>query len=40
MKEICRNCEHCRPTYKGLYCEVKKKKTKQRDTCEHWGPKS
>ena len=29
MKEICKNCIHHKPTYKGGICEVKNKKTKQ-----------
>ena len=39
MKEICKNCIHYKPTYKGGICEVKNKKTKQKDTCEEWRPK-
>lgn len=39
MKEICKNCIHHKPTYKGGFCEVKHKKTKQQDTCEEWRPK-
>ena len=39
MKEICKNCGNCRPTYKGGYCEVKHKKTKTTGTCEEWRPK-
>ena len=39
MKEICKNCDHCKPTYKGQLCEVKKKKTGQQATCDEWRPK-
>ena len=39
MKEICKNCIHHKPTYKGGICEVKNKKTKQQDTCEEWRAK-
>lgn len=24
MKEICKNCCHCKPTYKGGVCELEK----------------
>lgn len=39
MKEICKNCEHCKPTYKGSRCDIKDKKVRQQDTCESWWPK-
>lgn len=39
MKEICKNCEHCRPTYKGVHCEKKGKKVKTQGTCEDFWPK-
>ena len=39
MKEICKNCIHNKPTYKGGICEVKNKKTKQQGACEEWRPK-
>ena len=39
MKEICKNCAHSRPTYKGIICEGTGKKVKTQDTCEHWVPK-
>lgn len=39
MKEICKNCEHCKPTYKGSLCEITGKKTKQQSTCEKWNNK-
>jgi hypothetical protein len=40
MKEICKNCEHCKPTYKSYYCgRDKAKKTRLQDTCEKWERK-
>lgn len=39
MKEICKNCLHCKPTYKGGACEWKEKKVKLSGTCEEWRPK-
>ena len=41
MKEICRNCEHCKPTYKAYYCDVspKKKKVKLQGSCAEWTEK-
>ena len=39
MKEICKNCIHARPTYKGIECEGKGKKVKTQDTCERFAPK-
>ncbi len=39
MKEVCKNCGHCKPTYKGGICEVKGKKVKLSGTCERWWPK-
>jgi hypothetical protein len=36
MKEICKNCTHCSPTYKGGYCVVKDKKVKVSGTCDKW----
>lgn len=39
MKEICKNCAHCKPTYKGGRCEVKDKKVKLQGTCEDWRAK-
>lgn len=40
MKEICKNCEHCKPTYKSYYCDQdKSKKTRLQDTCEKWERK-
>lgn len=39
MKEICKNCAHARPTYKGIICEGTSKKVKIQGSCEHWAPK-
>ena len=39
MKEICKNCANTSPTYKGIICEVKKKKVKTQGTCENWRAK-
>lgn len=39
MKESCKNCMSCRPTYKGGYCEIKRKKVKLSGTCEDHTPK-
>lgn len=39
MKEICKNCGGCKPTYKGGICEKTGKKTKLTGTCEDWRPK-
>lgn len=41
MKRICKNCNHCKPTYKGGLCEVTDKKTKlNKEGCEEWKPKN
>jgi hypothetical protein len=40
MKEICKNCEHAQPTYKGVRCEVKDKKVKTTANCEDWRPRA
>lgn len=42
MKEICKNCAHCKPSYKSYYCDrsAKHKKTKLTATCEEWKEKS
>ncbi len=40
MKETCKNCLHCKPTYKGGICEVKKKRVKLSGTCEDFRPKN
>ena len=40
MKEICKNCVHVKPSYKGSVCEIKKKKVKQQDSCENWRSRS
>ena len=39
MKQICKNCGGCRPSYKGGICEKTGKKTKLTGTCEDWRPK-
>ena len=39
MKEICKNCESCRPSYKGGVCERNGKKVKLSGSCEYWNPK-
>ena len=39
MKEICKNCDHCKPTYKGGRCEIKGKKVKMQGSCDDWSPK-
>ena len=39
MKEICKNCTHCKQTYKGGRCEIKDKKIRLSGTCEDWRPK-
>lgn len=40
MKEICKNCAHCKPSYKGGVCEISEKKVKLSATCESWRAKS
>lgn len=39
MKEVCKNCIHSHPTYKGIECEYKGKKVKTTDTCERYVAK-
>lgn len=39
MKEICKNCENVRPTYKKYECELTGKRVKVQDTCEKWKQK-
>lgn len=39
MTEICRNCKHCKPSYKKSICEISGKKTTQKNTCERWESK-
>ena len=39
MKEICKNCERAKPTYKGVICTLKNKKVKCDQTCECFQPK-
>ena len=36
MKETCKTCKHCCPSYKGYVCEVKNKRTKLSGGCEKW----
>ena len=40
MKETCKNCAHCKPSYKSGVCEITGKKTKQSATCESWRAKT
>ena len=35
----CKNCKHSSPTYKGIHCELKRKKVKSAGCCEKWGEK-
>lgn len=39
MKEVCKTCTHCKPTYKGGYCEQSGKKVKLAGTCQEWRAK-
>ena len=39
MKEICKNCTHAQPTYKGIACELTAKKVKTTGNCERWTEK-
>ena len=40
MKEICKNCAYCSPTYKGGICSQTGKKVKlTKGTCDDWIPK-
>ena len=40
MKEICKNCIHCKPTYKGGCCEKTGKKVNMsKGTCDEWRGK-
>ena len=41
MKEICKNCIHCKPTYKGGRCEIKNKKVRMSGecSCDNFRPK-
>ena len=40
MKDICKNCAYCKPTYKSYYCDRDKtKKVRLQDTCEKWERK-
>lgn len=39
-KEICKNCGHCKPTYKGGFCEKDGKKVNMsKGTCDAFIPK-
>jgi hypothetical protein len=40
MKEVCKNCEHAKPTYKGNQCELTRKRVKTTHTCENFREKS
>lgn len=36
MADTCKNCVHCRPSYKGGHCSLKDKKVKYTGSCgEH-----
>lgn len=39
MKETCKNCGGCKPTYKGVSCDIKGKKVKIQGTCEQFAPR-
>lgn len=39
MKEICKNCNKGKPTYKGNLCQKTGKKTKLTGTCGDFWPK-
>lgn len=41
MKEICKNCEHYHPSYKGGVCDKdgRERRVKTKGTCENWGEK-
>lgn len=40
MKEICKNCLHCKPSYKHSVCEDKNgARVRLTETCENWRPK-
>lgn len=40
MKEICKNCVSCSPTYKGQLCSITGKKVRQQDSCKNWKGKA
>lgn len=41
MKKTCKNCDHCKPTYKGGYCDQTGKKVRQQDEgCKKWREKT
>lgn len=35
MAETCKNCANTSPTYKGIWCQIKRKKVKSTNTCEN-----
>ncbi len=39
-KEICKNCQSGRPSYKGMWCVKKGRKVKTQGTCEAWEKKT
>lgn len=39
MKEMCKNCSRCKPSYKGGICERTGKKVKYTSVCVHFWPK-
>lgn len=39
-KEICKTCQHCKPSYKCGICELTGRKVKTtKEGCEQWRPK-
>ena len=38
-KEICKNCQSCRASYKGGLCMRTKKRVKYTDTCDEYTEK-
>lgn len=39
MREICKNCEHAKPTYKGIVYEMTGKRVKTTSSCDDWRDK-
>ena len=39
MKQTCKNCIHCLPSYNSGFCVYKGRKTKLKNTCERWEKK-
>ena len=41
MKNTCKTCKHCHPTYKGYVCckDNRQKRVKLKDTCGEWKEK-